>query len=464
MAESNRVFTEEELAELCVFPPDRIRQAIREGDFERAREAFDQMHDEGVVFLHDGFFTWIAGDLTWIYDKYGEAGLKDALDCVGDLMRKTMMPSLPQKEADVTARNIAAMLRGVCKQQFTMEEDEEKVVFNLCPCGNGGRLVDMGYNPDVGLARLQGPCPLSYGQDELPIFCSHCAKKELRDFEELGHLQLIHAADLDGQPKGTSCQLVLYKDPDDIPERYYERLGLEKPGKSGFAPHKTKQMFSQGELDLMSTNTEDLVREALDAHDAERALELFTRYYDEHTYMHDCATGFTSSLHTWLYENHGIDELVECEVFGHTIEGQIALPQVVTSDFRELVTTHVKRTCGHFYQPVTSIVEDDDKVTVRVNRCGSGGRLIESGAYGKGLATIKDGGAATWGLEEFPAYCIHCPVMEKMLLDEAGFFTWTRSPETTSCPKTPYCDYEIWKDQSKIPAFYYERIGATKPE
>ncbi|MFN2613708.1 MAG: hypothetical protein ABR552_02675, partial [Actinomycetota bacterium] len=54
--------------------------------------------------------------------------------------------------------------------------------------------------------------------------------------------------------------------------------------------------------------------------------------------------------------------------------------------------------------------EEDAEKFILSFRCGSGGKLIDEGAYGepKGYLTLRDAGPRTFGRDELPVYCAHC--------------------------------------------------------
>ena len=60
--------------------------------------------------------------------------------------------------------------------------------------------------------------------------------------------------------------------------------------------------------------------------------------------------------------------------------------------------------------PGTTFEEDDEKIILTMKQCGSGGRLINKGAYEGPHAYRKFKKAApyTWGEEGLPIYCGHC--------------------------------------------------------
>ncbi|MGI9602299.1 MAG: hypothetical protein ACR2QE_10470 [Acidimicrobiales bacterium] len=108
------------------------------------------------------------------------------------------------------------------------------------------------------------------------------------------------------------------------------------------------------------------------------------------------------------------------------------------------------------------VAEDDDKITLRF-RCGSGGWLIDEGAYEgeEALVTLRERGPRTFGREQLPIYCAHCSVNNEMQAVEwRGSLTTVEHPPTA--PGEP-CVHEVFKRPDDVPEQAYERIGRTKP-
>jgi hypothetical protein len=95
--------------------------------------------------------------------------------------------------------------------------------------------------------------------------------------------------------------------------------------------------------------------------------------------------------------------------------------------------------------------------------CGSGERIIQKGGYEPeaGLARIKEPHRITWGMKDFPIYCVHCPVMEMLEIESTGTFTITRSVSDPLCQDS--CKFNIYKDPADIPEECYTRAGKKKP-
>lgn len=83
------------------------------------------------------------------------------------------------------------------------------------------------YAPPRADLIVEGPHPLTYGRDEIPVYCCHEPVMEKASFEGTGvPLFVVDPAERLGFE---TCKTYLYKRAEDIPERFYTRLGLEKP-------------------------------------------------------------------------------------------------------------------------------------------------------------------------------------------------------------------------------------------
>ena len=113
-------------------------------------------------------------------------------------------------------------------QAFELREDAEKLVF-LCPvCPSGGRLLRDGhYEPPRDGAHVPGPRAITWGRDSLPVYCCHEPVMEKASIEATG--VPLFVVDPPERLGVDPCPTYLYKDPADIPERFYTRLGLSKP-------------------------------------------------------------------------------------------------------------------------------------------------------------------------------------------------------------------------------------------
>ncbi len=197
-----------------------IGGAIEAGDSKRALATAQALHDEALA-RHDRGISRVAALLSWIGRRHGTAAVQAALE---EAMRSDLLGDLGFRER---AEALMHYTR-VHLLPFALEEDDEKLTF-LCPvCPSGGRLLREGHyeSPRSGL-RIEGPSPLTYGRSELPVYCCHEPVMEKASIEATGApLFIVEPSEHLGVDPCPTC---LYKDPADIPERYYTRLGLAKP-------------------------------------------------------------------------------------------------------------------------------------------------------------------------------------------------------------------------------------------
>ncbi len=223
---NNRVFTDEELKVMGTRTLDLVFEAIEAGDKDKAKKLAERMYRE-FNFLHDGYMFWVTGLLSYIYKNYGtdavEAAEREAHTAEAKVVFK------PPEKTDLRSlvEHMASGLRGHL-QPIRIVEDDEKVSLTMLPCGSGERLIQKGaYSPEVGLSRVQEPHRITWGKKDFPIYCVHCPVMEALSMERTGNLSMVHIV-RDPIQHG-SCQFVFYKDPANIPEESYTRIGKRKP-------------------------------------------------------------------------------------------------------------------------------------------------------------------------------------------------------------------------------------------
>jgi hypothetical protein len=220
-----------------------------------------------------------------------------------------------------------------------------------------------------------------------------------------------------------------------------------------------KRIFTDKELEEMGKRTLDVLIEAIDAGDKQKAKELAKRMYREFNYLHDGYFTWVTGLQTYIYEKLGVDAVEEAERLAHTIESKIAFIPSGETDFVARVKNMVGGLRGHL-QPI-EIKEDDEKVTITMKPCGSGKRLIQKGGYEAGLARVKEPHRITWGMKDFPLYCVHCPVMEALDIENSGDFTFCHFASDPIGKED--CQFVFYKNPADIPEKFYTRISKKKP-
>ncbi len=197
-----------------------IEAAVRAGDSASALDRARALHEE-ALHCHDRGMSRVTALLSWLAENEGPDAVEAAL---GVAMGSDML-------GDASFRERAEALMHFTRvhlQPFGLREDDEKLTF-LCPvCPSGGRLLREGhYEAPRSGAHVTGPSPLTWGRDELPVYCCHEPVMEKNSIASTGvPLFVVDPSDRLGEEP---CPTYLYKNPADIPERFYRRLGLEKP-------------------------------------------------------------------------------------------------------------------------------------------------------------------------------------------------------------------------------------------
>jgi hypothetical protein len=223
---------------------------------------------------------------------------------------------------------------------------------------------------------------------------------------------------------------------------------------------KENRVFKEEELDEMGKRTVDLLTEAIEAGEKERAKKLANRMYREFSAMHDLYRDWIADMMDYVYRAQGEDELYRA--LRKTIGASLApMASMEKLDFRQRVETLATILRGHLV--ALELEEDDEKVCIKMKPCGSGQRLLEAGAYDppRNLTMINKPHVMTWGLADFPVYCTHAPVMEILCMEQLGWPVFVILPDSKVARQS--CRYCVYKNPKDIPDAVYTRVGRQKP-
>jgi hypothetical protein len=201
-----------------------IAEEIEARDDEAAISRARALHDEALR-RHDRGMSRVSAILSFI-------GRQAGLDGIGKALQEAMSSGMLGNQTFRERAEALMHFTRVHLQSFDLLEDDEKITFRCRICPSAGRMIAAGhYEAPRSDLMVQGPHPLTYGRDEIPVYCCHEPIMETDSFESTGvPLFIVDPAERLGfEP----CNTYLYKNSDDIPERFYTRLGLEKPAPKG---------------------------------------------------------------------------------------------------------------------------------------------------------------------------------------------------------------------------------------
>jgi hypothetical protein len=224
----DRLFSQSEIEEMEKRTLDRLLAAIDAGDQEKAKKIGQRMYNE-FLSMHDLYRNWTTAMLSEIGRRFGDEALEQIMT---EGVKAWWLPNLEKlpKGPETLPQRVKMFVAGLHGhlQPMNIEEDEEKVVIQMRPCGSGGRLVLEGKyeGPDAFLT-VEKPQRMTYNRANFPVYCAHEPPMELVDIEKNGApFVVVEPAAILGREH---CSFIIYKDPSKVPAKYYERLGLEKP-------------------------------------------------------------------------------------------------------------------------------------------------------------------------------------------------------------------------------------------
>jgi len=201
-----------------------IKDEIKIGNFG---EALKRLHRKKEQYLqtHNLWAEFIAATFSHIAKTFGEDCLYQALRWTGEL-RKPWWDRMKSAPLELFLKQSTFIMKYHLGK-LRVEEDEEKFTLINEPCGSGGRLLQEGcYSPPKSYYLIRNAHPMTFQQQNFPVYCAHCAVwNSLLTFEWYGHPLWVF--DPPKEPDDP-CRIYIYKDPKYIPEKYYRLLDKAK--------------------------------------------------------------------------------------------------------------------------------------------------------------------------------------------------------------------------------------------
>lgn len=208
-----------------------INDLIDQGKAEEAKAMVDYFRTEMLV-VHDIYVQYVQDILAFIARTYGEnmveAAFRAALGTWFASRYEAYNKMSLEERVQLTAEGMRCHLDGAeRKGDFTLVEEPERFVFKWDPCGSGGALRRRAAAGGTEVASARDAHPWTWGKKNVCLYCSHCSLvNEILPIENFGYPNRI--TEYPENP-GDPCTWYIYKNPDDIPEQYYTRIGKTKP-------------------------------------------------------------------------------------------------------------------------------------------------------------------------------------------------------------------------------------------
>lgn len=210
----------------------------------------------------------------------------------------------------------------------------------------------------------------------------------------------------------------------------------------------------------LETPVPQLIEEAIDRGDGEEAKRLVRMLVQDFARNKEYSINWVTSLLSFIGRRLGEPAVEEAlRDFGERFirPRRAAFAGVEPRKRVEGIVRAMKANEG-----TVEVSEDDEKFVLSF-RCGSGGRLIDEGAYGppKDYLMLRQKGPVTFGRDELPAYCAHCSVNNEIQAIE-----WEGRPTMVEFPPTgpgERCVHWVFKEGADVPEEFYRRLGKEKP-
>ncbi len=210
---------EKELKELGTSNVDKVLRALEEGNIEEARKCVITMEKESK-HSHDLMvnFVWIL--LTYIGKNYGEDEVIKAFRFrhgVQDQVAERMLGMSPED-----AVRFKTMIHRAHHSKMTLTEEKDRYVLKLDPCNTGGRMLREGLK----LGKVGKGIPESWSKSDVSYYCAHCGLHSIISVEKgAPHPTWVYKCPENPQEP---CYQYCYKRTEEVPEKFFEELGLKK--------------------------------------------------------------------------------------------------------------------------------------------------------------------------------------------------------------------------------------------
>ena len=179
----------------------------------------------------------------------------------------------------------------------------------------------------------------------------------------------------------------------------------------------------------------------------------------EYVPAHDGLRNMNARMQDQIYRRYGreVGDHIGDAVYDQMTEWSLIGSK--PTSFREQVEAIAM--LWHWHRTPFRMTEDADKVTFSLEPCGSGGRMINEGAYtsgnGRPLAILAESSPASFSQSNFPSWCTHCAFSNRAFLRRGLCYFliegWTPERRDGACAAHAY------KRLSSVPEATAARVG-----
>jgi hypothetical protein len=241
------------------FKPRRLWEEFRSMQREMILLCGGGRFSDALRLLEDFKETWrliqdrdvdhLYGLINEIVVRFGESALGEMWDfIIGPLFKaryaKFDIDHVPWEESLKTNvylcfESMRGHLVGPGRMgNMEFEEDEKRYTFRFDPCGSGSRIM-RGDEIEGSPSRMEPPFgwgvtkekhDFAWNKEGVCYYCSNCCVVQLlKPIDAFGYPVRVVEPPTYPSEAAKKCTFHVYKDPREVPERYYEEVGRKKP-------------------------------------------------------------------------------------------------------------------------------------------------------------------------------------------------------------------------------------------
>ncbi len=171
---------------------------------------------------------WVTIAMSSLYKNVGPDAVEEVLmDFFGPMYADSAAAYWEMSFHDRVLSNINNIRNCLDASAIIVAEDEEKLSFRMTPCVTGEKLYKDGIYEGDRPCSMCAPHRITGGEDQFPIYCTHNPAIDMACINACGYPNSV--TEFSEKMCSCSCTYVVYRRKEDIPEKYFTRLGKKKP-------------------------------------------------------------------------------------------------------------------------------------------------------------------------------------------------------------------------------------------
>ena len=221
--------------------------------------------------------------------------------------------------------------------------------------------------------------------------------------------------------------------------------------------------------------TQEMIATAIDAGRYDEAKALAGYFIPEGKALHDLFCDWIWDIFTKTSQNNGEEAVYKlCRSTQETWMMRRTWKGLSRMSVEERVRVNAEfmrsHRCGPQQDGGIDIIEEEDRFSIKMDPCGSGGRMrrgdpVDGTPTRLGspynFGSTKKAYPWSWGRKNVPYYCIHCAINEILPIEWGGFPLWVTGYSDDAAKP---CYWHFYRKPELIPDEYFRRLGFKKPK